>query len=179
MHNVMNNHQRGATLIEVMVSVLIVAFGALAMIALQTNAVKFNKTNEYRSLATLLANDLADRMRVNTAGVVAGSYTLNAAYSEPAQGVIPPRTECTLPDNCTAPDLARRDLSEWQRALFFSLPGGTGFVQPTANSQAADIWVAWTDPAGANPLQGANNGCPAAFRAPNTVHCVYFRVAIQ
>ncbi|MES2091439.1 MAG: type IV pilus modification protein PilV, partial [Pseudomonadota bacterium] len=64
-------HQRGATLIEVMVSALIVAFGVLAMIALQANSIKFSKTSEYRSVATLLANDLADRMRLNTAAAIA------------------------------------------------------------------------------------------------------------
>lgn len=179
MNQPMPTRQQGATLIEVMVSILIVAFGALAMIASQTNAVKFNKTSEYRSMATLLANDLADRMRVNIDGVNAGSYTLTAEYAAPTPGSPPARNECTLPDDCTPAELARRDLNEWQRSLFFSLPGGTGFVQPTAGNQEADIWVAWTDPGNTAPLENTSNGCPANFKAPNTAHCVYFRVAIQ
>jgi type IV pilus assembly protein PilV len=170
--------QRGATLIEVMVSLLIVAFGVLAMIALQTNAIKFSKTSEYRSIATLLSNDLADRMRVNQPGVINGGYTLTAPYSAP-EGV-PTRHDCADATKCSTAELAARDLDEWRRTLFFSLPGGSGYVQPVAGNQAVDIWIAWVDPGDSNALTGTN-GCPAAFlpaNAPDTLHCVYFRVAL-
>ncbi|RZI82913.1 MAG: type IV pilus modification protein PilV [Rubrivivax sp.] len=169
---------RGATLIEVMVSLLIVAFGVLAMIALQTNAVKFSKTSEYRSIATLLANDLADRMRVNQDAVTAGSYTLSTAYSTPTD--IPTRHECADVNNCTTAEMATRDLDEWRRALLFSLPGGNGFVQPVAGGQGVDVWIAWVDPGDAAPLTGSN-GCPAGFQPsspPDTLHCIYFRIAL-
>src|SRR5690606_14236558 len=87
-----SRHQTGASLIEVMVSALIVAFGILAMIALQTNALKFNKTSEYRSVATLLANDLADRIRVNPEGAELGQYDLNGEYE--ALGEAPEPQPC-------------------------------------------------------------------------------------
>lgn len=175
------HQQRGATLIEVMVSMLIVAFGVLAMIALQTNAIKFTKTSEYRSIATLLANDLADRMRVNPDGVIKAGYTLSdQTYAAPKE--TPTRTECAAPTNCTDLELAARDLGEWRRALFFSLPGGNGFVRPTADNSAADIWIAWLDPGESNPVTETNNGCPATFlpkTVPDTLHCVYFRVSLK
>lgn len=47
--------QRGATLVELLVSFLIVSFGLLALLALQNNAIKYNKTTELRATATLLA----------------------------------------------------------------------------------------------------------------------------
>lgn len=176
------HQQRGATLIEVMVSILIVAFGVLAMIALQTNAVKFTKTSEYRSIATLLANDLADRMRVNPDGVSLLGYTTQPNTKYTAPQTTPTRSECTAPTSCTAVELAARDMGEWKRALFFSLPGGNGFVRPTADNSAADIWIAWLDPGESNPITEASNGCPAGFlptTVPDTLHCVYFRVSLK
>lgn len=170
---------RGATLIEVMVSLLIVSFGVLAMLALQTNAIKYTKTSEYRSIATLLANDLGDRMRVNRDGVTAGSYTVGDRYTRLT--TIPARRECGDPNACTPSDLALRDVSEWRRALFFSLPGGAGFVRPLATNDAADVWIAWTDPGEANPADNTS-GCPTNFlptsSVPATLHCVYFRIAL-
>jgi type IV pilus assembly protein PilV len=177
--------QKGATLIEVMVSALIVAFGVLAMVALQTNAIKYNKTSEYRSIATLLANDLADRMRVNvdTALANTNNYDLTAAYSLPTS--VPTRPACAIPSQCTPSELAALDLGEWQRALYFSLPGGRGFVRTDKVGRAVDIWVAWMDPAEANAPTG-NNGtakteCSTDFvpaDATATPRCMYFHIAL-
>lgn len=179
------SYQQGATLIEVMVSALIVAFGILAMIALQSNAIKFNKTSEYRSVATLLANDLADRMRVNAEdGAMTGQYDLLDAYVDPT-GTVPARQDCATPTNCTAAELARRDLGEWRRALYFSLPGGNGYVRSDATNRAVDIWVAWIDPAEAAATVGDNGAvkeCPTGFlpaAAGATVpRCMYFRIGL-
>lgn len=178
-----HSRQHGATLIEVMVSALIVAFGILAMIALQSNAIKFNKTSEYRSVATLLANDLADRMRVNAEdGAMAAQYNLLAAYVAPTS--IPNRQECAIPANCTPAELARRDLDEWRRALYFSLPGGSGFVQADTANRAVDIWVAWLDPAEVAPPLGDNGAvreCPAGFlpaAGAAVPRCMYFRIGL-
>ena len=64
--NRINPTQRGATLIEVLVSILLMALGVLAMAAMQVNAVQYGKTSEFRTVASLLANDLSDRMRANS-----------------------------------------------------------------------------------------------------------------
>ncbi|MDE2402448.1 MAG: type IV pilus modification protein PilV [Burkholderiales bacterium] len=174
--------QRGATLIEVMVSALIVSFGILAMIALQSNAIKFNKTSEYRSIATLLANDLADRMRVNAAIAVAkhsgNAYDMTTAYSKPSS--VPARTDCLNPNNCSAEELAARDLGEWQRALYFALPGGSAYVQANQADRVVDTWVAWVDPA-ETAAPGATGECPTNFVAATATvqpRCMFFRIAL-
>lgn len=170
------SRQGGATLIEVMVSALIVAFGILAMIALQANAIRFNKTSEYRSIATLLANDLADRMRVNPDAAVTKDYDLQAVYSRP--GSVPARTECGTPLNCSPADLARRDLGEWQRALYFALPGGSAYVHSDATNRSVDLWVAWVDPN--EPAAAPAGECPADFikDAAAQPRCMFFRIAL-
>lgn len=196
-------HQRGATLIEVMVSALIVAFGVLAMIALQANSIKFSKTSEYRSVATLLANDLADRMRLNTAAAIAtpSAYNRTDAYSAsqtvperdacPTQVIADPGGVANTVEVCTAADLANRDLTEWRRSLFFALPGGDGRVVANQANRTVDIWIAWTDPGqtasastdGTRSNNGTTAECPAAFvptsaAETNPPRCMFFRIGL-
>lgn len=177
-------HQaRGATLIEVLVSLLIVSFGMLALLALQNNAIRYTKTTEYRSVATMLATDLGERMRANRPGAVASNYDLVAAYAAPA--AMPARTACPATPCAAAADLATQDLGEWQRLLYINLPGGAGYVEYDAAASAVNIWVAWADPGGSNEVAGNTNNnvreCPVAFvaaNAPNPPRCAFFRIAL-
>ncbi|MBS0433307.1 MAG: type IV pilus modification protein PilV [Proteobacteria bacterium] len=56
--------QRGVTLIEVLVSVLIVSFGILGVVALQARAIQFSLDADDRNRAALFADDLAAQMRL-------------------------------------------------------------------------------------------------------------------
>lgn len=55
--------QQGISLIEVMVSVFILASGLLGLAALQARSIAMNQSAHYRSIAADLAADLADRIR--------------------------------------------------------------------------------------------------------------------
>jgi type IV pilus assembly protein PilV len=57
--------QRGASLIEVMISVSILGFGLLSLAVTQIQTTKLNDSAYYRSIASDLASDLADRIRAN------------------------------------------------------------------------------------------------------------------
>lgn len=169
--------QRGATLIEVLVSILLMSAGIVSMAAMQVNAVKFSKTSEIRSLATLLANDLADRMRANHPfGADMSVYNQTANYSS-APDALPAeaRKICTGTTTCLSTEMAAYDLASWNRDLFRQLPHGTGFVRVAANDQV-DIWVVWTDPG--SSIDQAADACPANYGATAGVRCMYFRVAL-
>lgn len=56
-------NQQGISLIEVMVSVFILASGLLGLAALQSRSIAMNQSAHYRSIAADLAADLADRIR--------------------------------------------------------------------------------------------------------------------
>ena len=174
--------QAGATLMEVLVSFLIVSFGLLAMLSMQNAALQFNKTSEMRSVATMLANDIGDRMKANIAATLAGNYDMTSAYS-PASST-PARTDCAIADNCSAQELATRDLGEWLRTLYFSLPSSDAYLVANTANRAVDLWIAWRDPNNSDdPV--ADNGnkkeCPTGFVA-STVNpkprCMYFRIAL-
>lgn len=182
--------QRGATLVELLVSFLIVSFGLLALLALQNNAIKYNKTTELRATATLLATDLGERMRANAGAAMLGLYDQIDPYT--AMAAQPARAAChTVPTQaCATPDaMASQDLSEWRRLLYQSLPQADAHVRVDATTGLADIWLAWRDPSGGNEPVGDTDAaireCPPAF-VPTSAQsggadrprCVYFSIAI-
>lgn len=57
--------QRGATLIEILIAVLILSLGLLSMAALQTRALQGNQSSVQRSQAVMLANYMMDAMRID------------------------------------------------------------------------------------------------------------------
>lgn len=185
------HHHRGASLIEVLVAILVVSVGILSMIAMQANATKLTKTSEHRAMAALLVADLADRMRANRPGFDANQYSLVTAY--PSSGTVTPPTKletCNTPSaECSANDLAAKDMNDWQRTVAFSLPGGLGRVTTRDANGGVDVWLAWVDPNDRGENNANNDArsateCPTNFvAAPGnqaataaTPHCMYFRV---
>jgi type IV pilus assembly protein PilV len=81
--------QRGFTLIEVMIAVLILAFGLLGFALLQTMNVRFTNSANQRSQATNLAYEMLDQMRVNRLAAVqyAGDYEGTADGCDPGETV--------------------------------------------------------------------------------------------
>jgi type IV pilus assembly protein PilV len=115
--------QTGFTLLEVLISMVIIAFGLLGVAGLQVFALKHSQSATFRSSAATLANDIVDRMKTNVGGAIDGAYNQPnpAAYATFVAG-------CTQPVGCTTADLAANDLAEWQQRIALTLPGGRGIV---------------------------------------------------
>lgn len=170
--------QTGATLIEVLVSILLMALGVMAMAAMQVSAVQYSKTSEFRTIATLLANDLGDRMRANhpaTQDMAAGyDYLASGSYAAPSLPGMP-NTDCADgTTQCAFNDMAAFDRAQWARHVFQQLPQGTARVKVTGAN--ADVWIIWTDP-NSNAGQAADD-CPTGYGQPANVRCIYFRITI-
>ena len=117
--------QSGFTMLEVLISMVIIAFGLLGVAGLQAFALKNNQSAHFRSVATMLASDIADRMRANPNGAVFdGAYNKPDLSSYPTQGV----TNCGNTSGCTSTQLAENDLYEWQLRVKSALPGGEGII---------------------------------------------------
>ena len=71
---VLNKRFRGATLLEVMIAIVIMAIGLLGLAGLQTAGISTNSNAERRTQATIIANDFIERMRANLTSVSAGTY---------------------------------------------------------------------------------------------------------
>ena len=123
---------------EVLVTLLVLAIGLLGIAGMQASALKSSHDASLRTQALQLANDMADRMRANKAGITAGSYSnINTAdndYTAPAG--------CTAA-GCTAANMAIYDASVWEALLSQELPSGNGTV--VANGSLFTITIQWDE----------------------------------
>ena len=101
----MTSHHRGFSLIEVLVTLVIVAIGIMGLITMQLVSSKNVNNAELRSLASYYVYDMAERMRANPAGVAAGSYNnINGTAADPG-------TDCST--TCSFAVLAQYDAYIW------------------------------------------------------------------
>jgi type IV pilus assembly protein PilV len=119
-----NKAHRGFTMLEVLISIVVIAFGLLGVAGLQAFALKNSQGASFRSIATVLATDLIDRMRSNAEGVDAGAYVNGAS-----QGTATQVAGCLTAAGCgSAQNMAANDLFEWQQLVASSLPGGLATI---------------------------------------------------
>jgi len=122
---------RGFSLIEALITMFVFAIGILTIAGLQLVSKKANYDAAQRTTASMLANDIAERMRANlsTNGAALADYVVEelggGTLAQPGQ-------DCTA-GTCTNSQLAAWDLYEWEQ----SLDGATednagGLVEPSA-----------------------------------------------
>ncbi len=147
--NLVKSKQRGFTFVEMLISMAVLAGGIVGVVAMQAVAKKSSFDAQQRALATALANDIVQRMRVNTDGVSNGAYT-GTFSSFTANNSLNRCHSAAAP--CTSAQIAASDLYEWQMALFgadVTQEAGNvgGLVSPTAcishNAGAVSVVVAW------------------------------------
>lgn len=132
--------QRGFTLIEVLITLLILSIGLLGLAGLQMTALKLNDSAERRSQATILAYDILDRMRANRSAAESGSYNITTATSPAAASCVGASA------NCSATDMKNYDLYEWRQALAQRLPAGSGEISTSSGTPpTVTIKVQWND----------------------------------
>lgn len=176
--------QQGSSLLEVLITILILSFGLLGIAALTTSSLQAVKVSQFQSVAMQLANEYADRMRGNARGVISNNYNMSDAYAEASSKVTVPT--CATTEACTPAELAAIDKAEWMNNLRRRLPSGGAYVQ--RNGLSVDIWVMWVEPGfkfdDDSTLSVAATGgsqCPAAAVSVSLINfpaCAYYRVSI-
>ncbi len=114
--------QRGVSMIEVLVAVLIFTIGLIGLGGLLITATKSNVSAYFRTQVTFLANNMADRMRANPLGLWNDNYN---STNYPITGTVP---VCDATAGCTPAQVATRDQIVWSQQLTASLPA----VGPTS-----------------------------------------------
>lgn len=110
---------KGFTLIEVMIAVFVFAIGLLGLAGLQLKSYQFTHMSHARTIATLGASSLVERMRVNQAGVTGGAY----AYDSLNDAAPVVDGNCLNTTGCDSDAMAGTDLSIWMDSLDAALPG--------------------------------------------------------
>ena len=153
----MRHLSKGFTLIEILISVVIMAVGVLGATGLQLRGLDANRATYFRTEATHLANDIVNRMQVNPDA----DYATIAAASTYVVGTPPDEpTNCTTtlcdPDQMAGFDLAQlycgirsTDAAGATHAtcttlgVTGSLPAGTATI--SRDARAYTIKISWSD----------------------------------
>ncbi|MBC8119109.1 MAG: type IV pilus modification protein PilV [Burkholderiaceae bacterium] len=143
-------------MVEILVTLTIVAFGLLGLLGLQARALTFQKDSFNRKSAAEMVAQLAERMRANHLGFVSGNYDFNfsAATADPA--VI---NECATITACTWVEVATRDLNQWTAELRRRMPLSAAYINfnPAVDARMVEVALAWPEPQQAGALASGND----------------------
>jgi type IV pilus assembly protein PilV len=138
-------HDTGFTVIEVLISLLVLSVGMMGLASLQVVGLQNTQGGAQRTQAAFLAYDITDRMRTNTAAVTAGGYNYVGEPGAAGQGNA---VNCIgVAANCSAAQLAAFDLAQWQTLLGTYLSNGFGSIATVDNGTTTDVTVTvqWAD----------------------------------
>ena len=127
----------GFTMIEVLITLVILSIGLLGVANMQMLGLTYNQNAYYRSQASQLANGIVEKMRLNSVAVTAGNYSggnnngdaFSLVFDMSASGssiITSTPTLASDPDcvtnRCTSVQLATYDLINWQNDINLALP---------------------------------------------------------
>jgi type IV pilus assembly protein PilV len=121
----------GISLIEVLVTVVILSVGLLGLAGMHFQGLKNNQSSYFRSQATILTYTALDAMRANRQNALNEDYDIAIG---------------TTPTTGTA--VADIDLAYWKAALANALPSGDGSIDCTTATALCVVVVQWDDSIG-------------------------------
>jgi type IV pilus assembly protein PilV len=151
--------QRGFSMIEAMVSVVILSFGLLAIAGFQVRVLASSAGANFGDQAARLAVDMAERIRANpyAAGRPGNSY-----YAEQSSWGAPgakPLRDCNQA-SCTTWEIGLYDIWSWKTAVANALPEGDAIILEEKGQLR--VVVTWKDNAQFVSPPGEASGCPAS-----------------
>ncbi|PZP23338.1 type IV pilus modification protein PilV [Pseudomonas kuykendallii] len=142
-----NTFTKGFSLIEVLITLVLICIGVLGMVAMQGRTIQYTQDSVQRNTAAVLANDLIELMRAMPNGLPAASDFYKSKSED-----FPTATD----DECQAsPSTAEKQLACWAKKLDLSLPDASSLANEmyvcrsktenscTGDGSAVEIQIAW------------------------------------
>ncbi|MCP4331660.1 MAG: type IV pilus modification protein PilV [Gammaproteobacteria bacterium] len=140
--NSRKNAQRGVTLVEAMIALLVISIGLLGIASLQITAMNQNTSSLNHSQAVWAAYNMSDRIRANISEFANyDGVRTDGGYSQDCMG-----------GNCSADQMRLADATDWT-TMVGNLPGGLGVI--SSNLDGLQVTVMWDD----NGTGATGEGC--------------------
>ncbi len=184
--------QSGVTLIEVLISILIMSIGLLGMAALQAAAISQQSSAIAQGNASDLIPDISERLRANLQNApgfnpsTTGTFTITDSWLDQNSSTIAyPSKDCLLVA-CNTSERAEYDLQTWRIKVRSALPQGSALIGGNVQD-GVSLTLMWFD----KEFKNGNNAdlrsstqctaadtvaqrqicCPVAASAPAGVRC--------
>ncbi len=115
--------QSGITLVEILITVLVLAIGLLGIAALQTTAMTGNYTSYQYTQAAFLAQSMVERMRANRNAYASGNSFYNLAAGS--------TTGPSVPSTCYNQACTPQQQALWDLGIFYSQVTGIAVANVT------------------------------------------------
>ncbi|CAN5394591.1 type IV pilus modification protein PilV [soil metagenome] len=154
--------QAGFSLIEVLISVFVLALGVIGAAGMQLTALRTTQQSGFQTSAVELAAEMADKMRANASQMkLPNNLFLQVNYqsAESAEPAAPGVLCYSAASNCNAEQLAAFEIYEWKKRIKSSLPRGRALIcrdaRPWDDSARAFTWAC---------SGGANENAPLVIK---------------
>ncbi len=127
-------HQRGFTLIEILIALLVFGLGILGITALTSQSQRITHQAYQSMVATWQLHDMMELIRAN-ASEARGSTNYQYSYN----ATIPTDPNC-IDTGCSATEMARYDLLQWINSAANDLPGGEITVSSSTGSYTLTLY---------------------------------------
>lgn len=141
MQHKFQSRQRGITLIESLVAILVTALGILGILGVQMRTLADTQTSVRRAQAIRLIEDLGERLKANpnALGSLDTAYVAGFGAPDPT-----PDARCPSGSGC--------DLASWRQTVTQTLPGGQAstFIAPAeagaaGNRRQLGVMISWRE----------------------------------
>lgn len=157
-----NSLQRGISLIESLVAIVVMALGIFGIMGVQMRTLADTQTGVRRAQAIRLIEDLSERVRANPNAMgTAGDYAIawDATLGSPNSCLI----DDFIASNCTPAQLTAFDRDRWIRSVRANLPlGDASIFISDSDPRQLGVMVSWRQ----NEREGANAADTLAYSAP-------------
>jgi type IV pilus assembly protein PilV len=133
------NAAHGFMLLEVLVALTLTALGIAAWLQGQATALQQSRTSAHRTMALMLATELAEILRASPAQAPTMAHA--GAFAEP----LPVSVSACQPSSCDASAWSLAELAQWRDRVRQALPSGSSQLSVDPLARRARITLGWRE----------------------------------
>lgn len=141
-------NQQGMSLLEVLVSIIIIAIGMLGIASMLLISNQANNSSYMKQQAIQNIYNIFDKIKANSQAAINGNYNISNISASGPTSVSTPSVQCNAAA-CTPAQLATYDTWVWLTKDLARLPSGCGSITTAPSAVAGNtvvtVTVQWND----------------------------------